>query len=363
VGAGADVRGARALAVACALLLVASLVAAATRPTVADEAATRVETTPTTRPRPDATTTTSPVTGLDTVPLPDPAITAPATGRAPRSTSTAPSTTEAPTTTAAPAATTPPPDSGRCASFPKAGGGQWQCTLSQEFNGTALDTSVWSVQTTATSGFHSGTECFMDDPDNVSVSAGTLKLTAQREANWFSCAKPRNPYTTRWSSGMVMTYGKWSQTYGRFEIRAKMPTGKSRGLQTALWMWPVDPFKHGPWPASGEIDIAEWYSNRPGYVVPYIHYLAGEAQGATETGCAVDRVEDWHTYALEWSPQTLTILYDGVRCLSITPPLHPFHQPFTIALTQALGVKNNVFDAATTPIPATTEIDYVRAWR
>lgn len=338
---------------AVSVLLVAALLAAITRPTVAEESEARLETTPTSSPRTTTSTTSSPSTTALAVPA--------NSGTAPRSTTTTETpTTEAPTTTAAPS----PPSSGRCASLPKAGGGQWQCTLSEEFDGTALNSSIWSVQTTVKSGFHSGQECFVDHPDNVSVSDGTLKLTAQREPAPFTCARKNKPYTTQWTSGMVMTYGKWSQLYGRFEIRAKMPTAKAKGLQTALWMWPVDPFRYGPWPASGEIDIAEWYSNRPGYVIPYIHYLGGEATGATSWYCKVDPPEDWHSYTLEWSPQRLTILYDGAVCLSITPPVHPFHQPFTIALTQALGIgEKNLFDPATTPLPATTEIDYVRAWR
>ena len=359
MGAG-EIRGARPLAVACAALLLAALLAAVSRPTAEGQTEAVVETTPSpSTSRPPATTTTVPLT-VDTVPLGDPLAAAPVPRPRGTSTTAAPATTQAPSTTAAASSG---PSTGRCASLPKEGGGQWVCTLSEEFDGTTLNSRIWSVQTTAASGFHSGIECFMDDPDNVSVSGGTLKLTAHREAAEFTCPKPRTPYQTRWTSGMVMTYGKWAQKYGRFEIRAKMPSGKTKGLQTALWMWPVEPFKHGPWPGSGEIDIAEWYSYRPGYVVPYIHYLAGEAQGATEWYCAVERVEDWHTYTLEWSPETLTILYDDVPCLSISPSLHPFHQPFTIALTQALGVKQNAFDHATTQIPATTEIDYVRVWR
>ena len=359
MGAG-EIRGARPLAVACAALLLAALLAAVSRPTAEGQAEAIVETTPSpSTTRPPATTTTAPLT-VDTVPLGDPLPAVPAPRPRGTSTTAAPTTTQAPTTTAAGSSG---PSTGRCASRPKEGGGQWVCTLSEEFDGTALNSKIWTVQTTAASGFHSGIECFVDDPDNVAVSGGTLKLTAHWEGGWFTCPKPRTPYQTAWTSGMVMTYGKWAQKYGRFEIRAKMPSAQTLGLQTALWMWPVEPFKHGPWPASGEIDIAEWYSNRPGYVVPYIHYLAGEAQGATEWDCAVDRVADWHTYTLEWTPETLTILYDDVVCLSITPPVHPFHQPFTIALTQALGVKQNDFDPATTPIPATTEIDYVRVWR
>ena len=42
---------------------------------------------------------------------------------------------------------------------------------------------------------------------------------------------------------------------------------------------------------------------------------------------------------------------------------YPFDQPFFVALTQALGVDTNVFNPATTPLPATTQVDYVRVWK
>ena len=47
------------------------------------------------------------------------------------------------------------------------------------------------------------------------------------------------------------------------------------------------------------------------------------------------------------------------------PPLtgsQPFDHPFMIALTQALGVAGNSVTSAT-PLPATTQIDYVRVWK
>ncbi len=361
------VRGSRALFVACALLIACALLAAVTRPAVDDIAGAGVDTTPTTRSSTtSSSTSTSTSTSSSVVATTDTTTAAPGT-----STTEAPLATDAPPVTEAPTTAAPNPvlSSGRCGgrTLPNPTGGTWQCTLSEEFEGTSLNSDIWVAQTTKKSGFHSGAECFVDDPKNIAISDGTLKLTARVEAAPFTCPDKGEPYQTQVTSGMVMTYGKWAQQYGRFEIRAKMPAVKVQGLQTALWMWPVDATRYGPWPASGEIDIAEWYSNRPEYVVPYFHYLGGEAldfDGATNQYCKVGAVEEWHTYTLEWYPGRLTTLYDGTPCLTITPPAHPFHHPFTIALTQALGVgKRNSYVPGATPLPATTEIDYVRAWR
>jgi beta-glucanase (GH16 family) len=76
----------------------------------------------------------------------------------------------------------------------------------------------------------------------------------------------------------------------------------------------------------------------------------------------------FHTYALEWTRDTLTILYDGKVCLvdrwAPAPPLQkpqPFDKPFSLSLTQALGVGSNQVTPRT-PLPASTVVDYVRIW-
>lgn len=313
-------------------------------------------------PRTTTTTTTAPTT---TVP---PSTTlAPFVPPTPTTVRTRPTTTTSTTRPSTPTTAVPRQPCG--GSLAKAGGGQWQCTWSDEFEGTALDRTKWIPQTTAASSFHSGQECFVDSPNNIAVSDGTLRLTARWEGHLFPCTS-RKSYSTSFTSGMVMTYGRFTQAFGRFEIRAKLPAAKVRGLQTSFWMWPEDPQRYGTvWPASGEIDIAEAYSLRPDRVIPYIHYLSLDAASTTNNYCMVDDVSQFHTYTLEWTPQSMTILYDGKVCLAhrwapVPPQLHPqpFDQPFMLALTQALGIGQNAFDA-NTPLPATTVVDYVRVWK
>jgi beta-glucanase (GH16 family) len=277
-------------------------------------------------------------------------------------------TTAAPTTT-----TTAPPVDGTCGGTAglKDDGSAWQCSFDDEFNGTSVDRSNWLVQTTASSGYHSGQECFVDSPNNVDVSGGDLHLTVRQEAAPFACATPSSSYSTQYTSGTVVTYGKFSQTYGRFEVRAKLPGAKVKGLQEAFWLWPDSPYKYGLWPYSGEIDFAEIYSQYPDRAIPYIHYVPGALDvNVTNNYCLINDITQYHTYAAEWTPTTITIKYDGQTCLVDTwnpkSPLlkpAPFDQPFMIALTQALGIGGNAFNAATTPLPATTSVDYVRAWK
>jgi beta-glucanase (GH16 family) len=251
----------------------------------------------------------------------------------------------------------------------KSTGGSWTCTFDDEFNGTSLDTSMWAPVVTAVNGYHSGAECFVNSANNISESGGYLNLTARAEATPFTCNSPTGSYTTQYTSGSVSSNGKFSQTYGRFEIRAAFPAATVAGLQTALWLYP-NTQSYGSWPTSGEIDIAESYSQYPDRVIPYIHYTSSAPDpNVTNNNCLIT-ASAFHSYVLEWTTTQLTVSYDGTTCLvdNWTPaaPLvapQPFNQPFFIALTQALGTGTNSFDPATTPLPATTRIDYVRAWK
>jgi beta-glucanase (GH16 family) len=251
----------------------------------------------------------------------------------------------------------------------KSTGGKWVCTMADDFTGTSVNSSKWVPATTASTGVTYG-ECFVDSPNNIRVSDGTLKLTVRKEAEPFVCKNPNGDFTTQYTSGWLTGWSKFSQTYGRFEIRAAFPAAKTAGLHSALWLWPVDPNKYGSWPASGEIDIAEFYTAYPDRVIPYVHY-EGDAldPNATNNYCFVERPEDFHTYVVEWTPQTITVLYDGKACIvddwkptTLTKPA-PFDHPFFLNLTQALGSYGNKYDESTTPLPATMTIDRVRVWK
>ena len=255
------------------------------------------------------------------------------------------------------------------ATIAKAGGGYWRCTFADEFNGSTLDTTKWMVQRTALSGFHSGAECFVNLPQNVSVSSGALKLTAVKEAARFTCASPLAPYKTQYTSGSVSTWGKFAQTYGRFEIRAKFPADKVGGLQGAVWLNPQK-MTTAPWPADGEIDIAEAYSRYSDRAIPYIHYnIAKYDPTVTNSNCLVGSIAAFHTYAAIWTTTSITITIDGKVCTThqLNPkyPLvkpAPFNKPFALYLTQALGIGQNGFRPYATTLPATTQIDYVHIW-
>lgn len=253
--------------------------------------------------------------------------------------------------------------------IPKAGGGYWQCSLDATFTGNSLDTSVWAPLTTAASGFHSGPECLVDSPNNISVGNGVLTLSVRKEAQPFVCSSPQGSFATQYTGATVSTYGLFSQAYGRFEVRAKVPSTFTPGLQESFWMWPVNDTLYGTWPYSGEIDIAEIYSEYADRAIPFIHYNNYFDTHVTNDYCMIN-VGNWNTYDLVWTPTTLQISYNGTTCVvdnwnPLAPQVkpEPFNQPFIIALSAVLGVLPNAFVPGVTPLPATTEVQWVKVWK
>lgn len=251
------------------------------------------------------------------------------------------------------------------ATYLKADGSPWECTFGDDFDGTKLDTSKWRVMTSDKFSYgNNRPDCFVDDPDNVSVGEGVLRLTARKESAPFTCIRKGKKYSVQYSSGLVSTYEKFVQARGRFEFRARLPHTTQDGLQTSMWLWP-DGENGATWPASGEIDVAEWYSHFDDRVIPYLHHstAAMAKSQATNNNCLVDRVQDWHTYLLDWTPSAITISYDGKVCLrNTTTTGKPFDKPYMISMFQAFGLGKNK-PTAKTPTPATAEFAWVRVWK
>jgi beta-glucanase (GH16 family) len=245
-------------------------------------------------------------------------------------------------------------------------GGTWSCSFVDNFDGRTLDTNKWVRQDTTKTGFFTGDECFQPDGDNIAVRNGSLQLTAQKVAP-FSCKSPYGAYTTDVTSGMVTTYGKFAQTYGKFEVRAKFPTNRVDGVTSAFWMSPID-HEYGAWPASGEIDVVEWYSGAAKNVIPSLHYT-GSGWDDTNWACEMPDVSQFHTYGLEWTSSRMKFYYDGALCFDrawaptdVAAPA-PFDKRFGLVLQQGVsrvGTPNG--RTADTVFPATMSIDYVKSW-
>lgn len=245
----------------------------------------------------------------------------------------------------------------------KPDGTPWSCTFHDDFNGTELDRTKWIPQTVFAQGTTETHACYRDDPSNVNVGNGTLNLTLLRLDAPAPCGVDLAPTTLQ--SGMVSTWHRFSQQYGRFEARIKNTASAYPGLHETFWMWPDDRVPSTEkWPNAGEIDVAETYSSAPDVVIPFLHYSAdsgGMQPGVNTNACAAERGV-WNTYTLEWSASRLEVFVNGRSCLVNTSGDPAFRKPYIIDLTQGIGPESNM-PVDGTPIPATMQVDYVRAWQ
>jgi beta-glucanase (GH16 family) len=267
--------------------------------------------------------------------------------------------------------TAPVPAAGDCGdTILKADGTAWTCTFADDFDGTVLNSNRWRIHADDYTGDYSGDTvkaCNSDSPENVNVHDGALHLSVVT-GEPVTCTG-LDGETTPYTAGRVTTFHTWSQKYGRMEARIRTTATGEPGLHEAFWMWPDTryPEGQGQWPANGEIDIAEMRSVDPLRAVPFLH-SADDVLGAITSGtnintawtCTADRGV-WNTYTLEWAADRIEIFVNGRSCLVNTAASEAFKKRYIMILSQGLGTGANAANA-NTPIPATMDVDYVRAW-
>ena len=184
-----------------------------------------------------------------------------------------------------------------------------------------------------------------------SIKNGILTIAAER-------ADPAavSPYILnfKYTSGCITSELTHWQTYGYFEMRARLPVGK--GFWPAFWLLP----KAAHWPP--EIDIFEGAGTRPGAV--HLGVLIGKGQTADKWVEDVINVGDgFHVYGLEWTREQLTWFLDGKP---VWRQPNGINEDMYILANLALGSHDPKFipdPDETTPFPGKFEIDYIRAYR
>jgi len=132
---------------------------------------------------------------------------------------------------------------------------EWKLVWSDEFDGKEIDRSKWDFDlgngfynydaNTWISGWgNSELQYYTREPENVFVKDGMLHIRAVKES-YNGCGYTSARLKSRKRDGSPL----FNKKYGKFEFRAKLPTGK--GVWPALWMLPQAD-KYGSWPSSGE---------------------------------------------------------------------------------------------------------------
>jgi beta-glucanase (GH16 family) len=236
----------------------------------------------------------------------------------------------------------------------------WELVWADEFEGSGLpDPSRWTYET----GFVRNAEkqyYTKARPENARVEGGVLVLEARREP-WEEGAE--------YTSASVTTSQSAAWTYGRIEVRAKIPTG--RGTWPAIWML-GDSIAWNGWPRCGEIDIMEHVGFDPGKIHATVHTAAYNHVKGTQKGAAFEAgnpAADFHVYAAEWTPDEIVFFYDDreifrFRNEGTGPGTWPFDAPHYLILNVAIGggwggqkgIDDSIF-------PVRMLVDYVRVYQ
>lgn len=241
---------------------------------------------------------------------------------------------------------------------------QYEVVWADEFDGTTVDLTKWTFQTgDGTSvGLPPGwgnNELQYYRTENATVAGGLLTITAKQESF--------NGYS--YTSSRMHSLGKGDWTYGRIEMRAKLPVGQ--GLWPAFWMLSSDPSIYGGWAASGEIDIMEYLGQNPSRVLGTIHYGApwpGNVFSSSEYNLPSGTFHDaFHVFAVEWEYDEIRwyvddILYATKNSWFSTggPYPAPFDADFHLLLNLAVGGNLPGSPDASTVFPQEYVVDYVR---
>lgn len=270
--------------------------------------------------------------------------------------------------------------------------GDWKLVWSDEFSGSSIDPKKWDFD--IGNGFYNydakvwingwgngELQSYTRRPDNVFVSDGLLHIRTIKESydrsGWTSAR-----LKTRHRDGSQL----FAQKYGRFEIRAKLPTGQ--GVWPALWMLPQDQ-PYGGWAASGEIDILEVRGQEPRKVLGTLHYGSkwpANAHASREfTFPEGESVADFHVYSVEWEPGEIRWYIDGKKYATqsfwwsssksgergganpasdadLNPWPAPFDQPFYLIMNVAVGGNFVGPPDESTKFPVEMLVDYVRVY-
>jgi beta-glucanase (GH16 family) len=236
-----------------------------------------------------------------------------------------------------------------------------------EFNGPAgalPNPAKWQLVTGGNGWGNRELQYYTASPSNVFLDgAGHLAITARNEV--YSDGQ----YTDNYTSGMVVTDGRFQVMYGRIEARIKLPAGA--GLWPAFWIVGADSAQV-PWPGGGELDVMETSGNDLHRNHAFLHGPASynqygynlEAIGHSKQSLAAG----FHLFAVDWSPGKLVMTLDGKPYGTWTARGLPqgatwvYNKPYYLVLNLAVGGAFPGPVRPSTRFPATMLVDWVRVY-
>jgi beta-glucanase (GH16 family) len=243
---------------------------------------------------------------------------------------------------------------------------EWVLSWSDEFNGpdgSAPDPTKWKLVVGGSGWGNNELEYYTARSANVRQEHGNLVLEAIKE-NFQGPDGIRRGYT----SARLTTEGHFSQKYGRFEARIRLPRGQ--GVWPAFWLLGEN-FQSAGWPECGEIDIMENVGKEPATILGSLHGPGYSGQNPLTTAYALPRgrfSDEFHIFAVEWEPQAIRFYVDGTLFATKTPSDIPintrwvYDHPFFIILNLAVGGSLPGQPDDSTVFPQRMLVDYVHVY-
>lgn len=266
--------------------------------------------------------------------------------------------------------TTPPPTTSAAPSSPLGGSQPFESVeagtglvWADEFEDDSPDRwKTWKRMEGARGWGNEELQNYTTSAQNSFVADGFLHIVVRKESSE-DAEGNRSDYT----SARLMTYETFR--YGRVEARINVPSGY--GLWSAFWMLGTEHTPGAPWASSGELDMMEY--------VDKAMTLQSAAIGVdTEDNpwnWVVTRPDEeggwsgqWHVYAVDWSPDSITYSVDGSELGTLRKSeleegdLWTFDNPSHIIVNVAVGGRWPSDDIEDAVLPAAMLVDYVRVY-
>lgn len=229
-----------------------------------------------------------------------------------------------------------------------------------EFNGTSLDLTSWGFDVGGGGWGNNELQYYTNNrPENVFLTDGKLVIQARKET--FSGRE--------YTSSRILTKGKKEFTFGRIDIRAKLPVTK--GIWPALWMLGKK-IDQTNWPACGEIDIMELVGKEPNKVHATMHWAqpngSRQLYTTTYTRASGTYADKFHVYSLVWEADQIEIFIDDISYnkfdkSKVGGAAYPFNEPFFLIFNVAVGGDWPGSPDAASVFPQQMAVDYVRVFK
>ncbi|MDQ6812669.1 MAG: family 16 glycosylhydrolase [Bacteroidota bacterium] len=239
-------------------------------------------------------------------------------------------------------------------------GFDYQLVWKDEFDSNALNTKDWNYETGGNGWGNNELQNYTSGTNNAYIESGMLVIEAKKER------LGSNAYT----SARLTTKGKVKFTYGKIEIRAKLPATK--GIWPALWMLGNN-IDQVSWPACGEIDITEQINKEtPARVYGTAHWGTNSSThlqaGGNYTLSSGYFSDDFHIYSIEWESDKIQWFVDGIMYYrlvkgQVTGGINPFDADFFLIMNVAVGGSWPGNPDATSVFPQKMLVDYVRVYQ